>query len=164
MCPDPVPPVEIILLKDWVDWLSALLAPAIALLAVVVAVQQRKINRDRLRFEQFDKKFAIYNSVRRFLALCVISGGVIKEMDGGEYVRGIYGARFLFGPKLHALLVEIHHKSVTLDSLIKELDKLPEGSEERRASIAEQRAIKDWFENTLLGLDDLFDKYLKLYR
>ena len=53
--------------NNWIDILSALLTPLIALIAVYVAYQQHKINKIRLQHELYERRLRVYKAVQTFM-------------------------------------------------------------------------------------------------
>jgi hypothetical protein len=53
---------------DWIDVLSALLTPTIAILGIYIAYQQWRTNKNRLKLELFDKRYEIFTNIKKFIA------------------------------------------------------------------------------------------------
>ena len=107
--------------KDWVDIMTALLTPTIAVLGSVIAILQWRINRFRLKHELFDKRYDIYTAAMAFL-VSIIQNGKVKEEDRLHFLAGTKGAKFLFPGKLNEYLDQIHSKACDLQCSIDELD------------------------------------------
>ncbi len=60
--------------KDWVDYLSALLVPTIAILGSIIAFQQWRTNTKRLKHELFDRRYEQFTVVLEFLGSIMTSG------------------------------------------------------------------------------------------
>ena len=60
--------------KDWVDYLSALLVPTIAIIESIIAFQQWCTNSKRLRHKLFDRRYEQFTVIREFLGSIMTSG------------------------------------------------------------------------------------------
>jgi hypothetical protein len=52
----------------WVTVLAALLTPAVAILATIVALQQLRTAREKLKLELFDRRLSIHEQTRDVLS------------------------------------------------------------------------------------------------
>jgi hypothetical protein len=53
---------------QWVNLLSALLTPTIAMLGIYIAYQQWSVNRANLREKLFERRFQIFKKAQSFLS------------------------------------------------------------------------------------------------
>jgi hypothetical protein len=134
----------------------------IAALVAIITYGQWRTNRARLKHELFERRYKEYQKITRFLASIVTNGHVSK---GGEmlFLRDTKRAYFVFGcdKKVQKLLSEIYRQSVelyTLDSTLNDR----QNPEVRKQNIEKQRLIKNWFETTLRGIENEFERFLKL--
>ena len=153
-------------MNDWPTILSALLTPFIALIAVYIAFQQWKTNRanqetdaKRLKLEQYDKRFAIYDTARTFLKEIVVSSLISDEMLV-KYWVGINPARFLLDDDLTKYLEEIEKKAVDLQTIQIEA----QGPDGPSTKASERGELKKWFYKQISILNEKFLPYLKLER
>ena len=86
-------------LPRWVQLLSALLTPAIALLAAVIAWAQWRAVRRREGMELFERRMATYDALRRVLAN-VVQHGSVTDAEFGAFQAASDRVRFLFGPEV----------------------------------------------------------------
>jgi len=49
--------------RDWIDIFAALLTPAIAILASYIAVRQWLTNKNKLKLDLFDKRYAVFEAI-----------------------------------------------------------------------------------------------------
>ena len=147
--------------KDWIDILSALLTPFIAIAAISIAVLQWKINRNRLKHELFDRRYDQYQAVTGFLRSIMGAGKATIEMQQ-EYLNGTTGIEFTFSKEISDYL----HKNVwcpaiDLECVQSEFDGLPTG-EERSRLIHKAEDIKKQLYAELNEVDSVFRQYLQL--
>jgi len=100
--------------RDWIDYLQALLAPAIAFLGVILGLVQWRLARSKHNFERFDKKMEYFFVVYEFLRQ-VVREAKAKQDDLIKYMHDTAGIRLIFGNKLGDYIDEIYHKAVALD-------------------------------------------------
>jgi len=147
--------------KDWVDYLSALLVPVIAVLGALIAFQQWKTNTKRLKHELFDRRYEQFMVVREFLG-SIMTSGKSKQDQQFEYLTGTRGMRFIFDKEIAEYVdKKIWHLAIDLECLGSELEGLPVG-EERTKNVHRQAEIKKQLYKDLESLEDTFEKYLQL--
>jgi hypothetical protein len=147
--------------KDWVDYLSALLTPTIAILGSLIAFQQWLINRKRLKHELFDRRYQQFCVVRDFLG-SIITYGTAKKDEQLKYLSGTRGMRFIFDKDLaDSVEKTIWNPAVMLDCLNSELECAPD-EEERAKNAKRQSEIFQGLKKELNVLEDTFSKYLQL--
>ncbi len=145
--------------KDWIDLLSSLLTPVIAFFGIYIAYQQRAINRNRLKNELFEKRYAVFEKIGAFIANILMSGRVDKGSDF-EFLRDTKPAYLLFDKEIKDFTSEIYKNAVNLHCLTTELDSLT--GEKRTENIKKQGDIKKWYSEQLNTLDEKFIEYLRL--
>ena len=96
--------------KDWVDYLTALLTPMIAIVGIGLGFLQWRINRLRLNHELFDKRWKIYIVVTDFIIEHMSSREKRPKMEASsEYLIGIAGCQFVFNNELKECLYQIEN-------------------------------------------------------
>jgi tRNA A-37 threonylcarbamoyl transferase component Bud32 len=145
--------------KDWIDLLGALLTPMVGAVGIYIAIQQRAINKNRLKHELFEKRYQVYENIGAFIGTVLMEGRV---QAGSEYqfLRDTKAVTLLFDETIKEFTSEIYKRAVDLHCLDTELESL-DGSA-RTENIQKQRAIKDWHEEQLRSMELKFLKYLKL--
>lgn len=140
---------------------TAVVTTVIALLVAMITWGQWVTNRARLRHELFDRRYAVFEQIAKFIADVLISGRV-PDGEPENFSRQTKTAYFVFAcdNDVKTLLTEIHRKAVELHALEATLETLR--GDERKANVEAQRLIKDWFDQTLVSLEAKFEKYLKL--
>lgn len=147
--------------RDWVDYLSALLVPMVAVVGAVIAWQQWRINQARLKNELFDRRYEQFCIVKDFIGSIITSGESTPE-EQRKYLVGTRGMRFLFDKKIADYMDEhVWKTAIDLECLESELQGLPVG-DERSANVRKQRDIKLQLHEELKCLEDRFAEYLQL--
>ncbi|MEW8333640.1 MAG: hypothetical protein AB2692_22100 [Candidatus Thiodiazotropha sp.] len=147
--------------KDWVDYLSALLVPTIAILGSIIAFQQWRTNSKRLRHELFDRRYEQFTVIREFLG-SIMTSGKSKPDEQMKFLAGTRGVRFVFDKEIAEYIDKtIWHLAVELECLDAELEGVPVG-EERSNNVKRQSEIKKQLHEELKTLEEKFVKYLQL--
>ena len=156
--------------KNWVDIFSALLLPMIAILGAYIALNQWLTNRNRLKHELFDRRYAQYVALGKFLGNIRGGGGSVGMMleRCKDELRGM---AFIYDQKIYEHVKDkILKPASDLDTINSEIQPLvgidlqetSQSKEERTRLRAEARRIKDALEEEFKGLDKLLGAYLKL--
>ena len=142
--------------KDWIDYLQALLTPTIALLGIMIAWLQWRINNDRLKLERFEHRFTRFEATRKFLQ-CIIQQGDVVEEERRAFLSATVGSRFVFDDKIADFLDKLHDKAVDLQSGNRESRHGSVGTAADKAK--ELGDLKRWFNAEIQGLEKRFAKY-----
>ncbi|MBI5886675.1 MAG: hypothetical protein HZB85_08890 [Deltaproteobacteria bacterium] len=113
---------HIVCQKDWIDIFSALLTPVIVVLGGYIALRQWLTSKDKLKFELYDKRYAVFENITGFIASILRSGSVTKGADI-QFLRDTKQVVFLFDDKIKKLTDEMYRKAIDLERLIKAQDK-----------------------------------------
>ena len=148
-------------LPCWVQILQALAVPLIAAVGAWVAIQQMRIAKIKLQHDLYDRRYAVFQAVRRFLdemvANLVVSHDILRA-----FVIGTADAEFLFPDDLAAYLGEMSRRARTAQSIYMTMQSLPEGSPERaKATLAANEQTR-WLVEQIDGLTARFRDVLKL--
>ena len=142
----------------WTTYVTAFTTPVLALLGVLIAHRQWATARDKLRLDLFERRLAVYDTVKKTLGRMVIYGRLTVD-DGGDFRIGISGSRWLFGPEVQRLLEEIWERICDHQTYEVQLESKP-AEPERSELIQKNRAIKLWFNAQLGQIDQLFMPYM----
>jgi len=150
----------------WIETLSGLLVPLIAMIGVYIAFQQYGINRQRLRHETYERRLAIYKIVQRYLSEIVRDGKVSSDQALKFYSEASEAA-FLFDASVMARIQLIYDKSI---EMIFEYEKLypHDGSpglpvgEERSAVAQKKSELMGWHARELTECRKFFAEKLGL--
>jgi hypothetical protein len=91
----------------WVEYSKALTTPAIALLAIVVAIMQWRTAHQKIVLDLFERRMKVYSEIRAVIGSITGSGKLPNEKHF-EFMRAIDGAKFLFGRKVNRYLEELN--------------------------------------------------------
>ncbi|HJP67500.1 MAG TPA: hypothetical protein VJ846_01265 [Sphingomicrobium sp.] len=97
---------------------------AIAAVGAFLAWQQVWIARKTVWHDLFDRRFAVYETARTFLALVMARGGATAE-DVNSYSLGINEAQFLMNRAVQDYLFEIRRRAVALGAFEKAVQEMP---------------------------------------
>lgn len=131
---------------DWVDYFSALLVPAVAIFAAWIAKKQMDVSRNKLKSELFDRRVKIYEAMKNAIYKVAICNK-FDQHDIQEFLNGTLGIIWLFDNDLLEYKNEIHDNIIKWNT---------EGNDDKKF------ALKLWFRNELVELDNKFKKYLLL--
>ena len=100
----------------WVETLSALLAPTIAILAMAIGLWQARTARLKLRLDLFDKRYAAYDAIQHLIGKR-LARGKLKLEDEVEFLEGVDRAKMLFRAKDAAVVTDAWSRVSRLDAL-----------------------------------------------
>ncbi|MBL4900901.1 MAG: hypothetical protein JKX76_14925 [Colwellia sp.] len=99
--------------NNWIDILSALLVPVLAVVGIFIAYQQYKINEQRLRHETYERRLAIYKSVQKYLSEIMRDGKTTYDR-ALEFYSESSEATFLFDISVQDKIDTIYEKSIDM--------------------------------------------------
>ena len=135
--------------KDWIDVLTALLTPMVAVLGSIIAIQQWKINKKRLNHELFDRKFLMFEATKKFINAALVDIKV-KNEDRFTFFAETKGALFIFDSEIVYYSDTVHSKAVELTLHQKKKD-----------DMQEEEVIK-WFGGQITNIDEIFKKHISI--
>jgi hypothetical protein len=85
--------------KNWIDILSALLAPIIAIMGIMFAALNYRLSARKRKDELFDRRYAFYKEVEKSWMSTLDDGvdGEDKSWDWDDVEGWAHEAEFLFG-------------------------------------------------------------------
>ena len=125
----------------WIQLLSALLTPAIAIVVAYSAIQQAIVNRRRYRFEIYERRLVIYKEIQIFLKEVVEKSSKIDHKRCLEFSEATAEAAFLLDKNIQKEIDEIFFNAA---NMVYDRDKLeriwsgPELSEQERDIISKE--------------------------
>jgi hypothetical protein len=142
------------------DWSSALLTPVIAAFAVWITWRQWRTDDLRLKHEQFERRYAVYEQLAGFMASVLQLGKCPPE--GPELLlRQTRQSYFLFDDETKAFITEVYKHAARIETLEMVRPTLGPGPELNK-NVAGRREEMDWFGKQLQGLEPRFAKYLRV--
>jgi hypothetical protein len=141
----------------WVQYSQALATPAIALLAILIAILQWRTAHQKIVLDLFERRMKVYSEIRAVIA-SVVSSGKLPNEKHFEFMRAIDGAKFLFGSNvtnylegLNTTLAYFHEADETYGSL---------QGKERAEAIQRRRKHFDMIQAFYKEFDPLVEPYL----
>jgi hypothetical protein len=151
---------------SWIDILSALLVPAIAIVGVYIAYQQFRINEQRLRHETYERRLAVYKAVQKYLSE-ILRDGTTTYQRASEFYSDASEAAFLFDSSVQDKIDKIYEKSIDMVATHERMypsdgsPGLPVGEE--RSKVAEENSeLLKWHLEELKKSKPFFAKKLGL--
>jgi hypothetical protein len=132
----------------------------IALFLAYLAYQNYRLQRDSLRFNLYERRYATYQTIQKYLSL-IVQKGTIDNTDMNEFNREAYKNEFLFGHEIKEYVDEIWKKSCKLKLYEDLLKEEPVGKS--RTKICEDNSeILGWIHDQFETSRKLFNKYLRI--
>lgn len=100
--------------KTWIDILSALLTPSIAVIAVYIAWQQWNTAEKKRKQDLFDKRYAFFKLMWKFYEGHIIDPDKVPAVDEEHILDYCFEAEFLFGKDIVKHLMEMPKKQAEM--------------------------------------------------
>lgn len=146
----------------WVQVLQALAVPVIAGVGAWIALQQMQIARTKLQHDLYDRRYAVFQAVRRFLDEASVRR-IVSPETFRAFALGTADAAFLFDDRLAAYLREMRERAAKAQSIFTVMENMPVGDEKARASAAAGEHVT-WLMQQIDGLTERFRPFLTLDR
>ncbi|MBL6750465.1 MAG: hypothetical protein ISP90_08075 [Nevskia sp.] len=148
--------------RDWIDYLQAGLTPAIAIAGIAIGALQWCLSAAKLRLELFEKRLAIFDAVRSFLAETVREAAPSQAAQF-KFLSETRGALFLFDQEIADYLERIWKTCIDLEYFRTELGN--NNSAENRGELARKRRdAMNWTAQQLTELRDRFAHFMVIQR
>lgn len=151
--------------KDWIDVLSALMTPTIAVIGSVIAYQQWKINQIRLRHELYDRRMEVYSKLINYLSAIVQDAWFPKDAFS-QWLSASYEGFFLFDDRMYEYLERVNEKSRSFRSNCRKMDakrgRVDDNDEEWRKLCDLNEEFNAWFEKQFDVAKNEFSRFLRL--
>ncbi|WP_417375876.1 hypothetical protein [Gimesia maris] len=128
----------------WYDLLSSFLTPTIAIITTYIAIQQYKVNKQRLRHELYTKRLAIYKCLQSHLRSIISKANTSLEQNS-FFTNETAEALFLFGRTVQQNVEEINKKSIDLYVLGVKLEVTDLSKEKRDELVQQKKKLLLWF-------------------
>lgn len=145
--------------RNWIDILSALLTPTIAIAGIGIGIFQWKINQKRLQHELFERRIKLYEIITTHIANG-ISHGTFDNNEEMQFLRDTKHARFVFDKNIADFVDEIYKKSIDLSFLSRREQQLKGAALEK--TMQKRTQVFKWFQEELNNIQNRFEKYLQL--
>jgi hypothetical protein len=152
-----LPPLEITILATWSQ---ALLTPVIAATGIFVSWRQWRTNSQKLRYDLFEKRYAVYEAAVRFIASIMREGRPSQEAQNA-FLIGTQGSKLLFGKEVEEYLHVLWVDAVEMEMHQAIFSDLPVG-EKRSQHVEAAAAIKKKLPDHFKSLDEKFFPYIRL--
>jgi hypothetical protein len=119
-------------LPIYVQYLSAISTPIIALMVAMIAFAQWRTAHQRMILDLFQRRMDLIDLVSRIAAVIVIEGALGQE-DADGFLRATRGDKFLFGPEVTTYLSETYKRLVDLHACETVMERA-QGEERKRLS------------------------------
>ena len=147
-------------MNEFLDLLSALLTPVIAVVATLIAIFQYRTERQRWRLDMFDKRYPIYNATMIYLA-SIVQRGTATDENRNRFLKETRDGELLFGSEVSDYLRLLHTRSVDLRTHSVLMDPLPVG--DARSEHAQKiHDLNIWFGDQLVVARRIFSKYIQI--
>jgi hypothetical protein len=144
----------------WVQVLQALAVPVIAAVGAWAALRQMYIARVKLQHDLYDRRYAVFEAVRRFLDEAV-SQRIVSRETFSSFALGTADAVFLFDDAIAAYLKKMREHAATAQSIYSVMDAA--GDQQAAASKAAGEHFS-WVVNQIDVLEEKFRPFLTLDR
>ena len=149
-------------MENFLTILSGFLTPVIAGAMLYIAYRQYKTDREKFRWNLYDKRMEVYQSLWDLLGYIMQKADVSYEELNKFTIKKEKGC-FLFGSDINDYLSEIRDKGFLLHKYMRQLDDRGLGIGKRRDKLAEEEEeIMLWFGKQYEESKRLFEKYLKI--
>lgn len=109
--------------KDWIDFFAALSPLVIGIAIAIVAFLQWNTNRNRLKFELFERRYEVYATTVEFINDVIIERENLRPERFQDFNLATDKSYFLFkGEDIKNNLETIYTKTTKLNAIIKERD------------------------------------------
>jgi hypothetical protein len=149
--------------KDWIDILQALLTPTVAGFGLYIAIQQWRINKNRLKHELYDRRMAVYAKLLNYLGILFQSADFNHDAFT-EWLRSSYEGYFLFNDDINNYFQTISEKSRALMKVKHKMSRTENRkNDEAWAKLSnEDVEIEGWFDKQFEVAKDKFSPFLRL--
>jgi hypothetical protein len=141
----------------WIQYSQALATPAIALLAIVIAVLQWRTAHQKIVMDLFERRMTVYSKIRGVIASTISSGKLPNEKHF-EFMQASDGAKFLFGSKVNGYLEELNSTLAYFHEADETYGQLQ--GQERSEAIKSRRKYFDEIQAFYKKFDPLVEPYL----
>ena len=144
----------------WVQTLSALFVPMIAIAVGVIAYFQWQTNKNRLKLELFDRRVKYYEAALQFIGDTMAENEVSGE-SLLDFRHAQYGSAFLLNDGVTEYLKELWKNGSDAKVLRSEFERLQPGDDRNKIIQEHSDAVK-WIREQPEILQHKFEPFLKI--
>jgi hypothetical protein len=147
-------------------YLQGGLTLVIAIIAVMISWRQHKTNAGKVKLDLFDRRFRVFDAVRKLIGVVLRNGGAPPE-ELQEFYLETLEADFLFGTDIRSYLNEIHRRADKLwteSKLVRDALRGEPSPIDRTKWAKEHPAEMKWFDDQVRVVTETFKKYLDTSR
>ncbi len=148
-----------------VKLIPAFITLIIGSIAAYIALQQHKVNHDRLRLDLFDKRVKVYDRLIEALRIIVDHGD--RDQRRNEIrnllLDSLNESKFLFGEDINDYCRDIWKKYSELKKLDRKIfgKNSPEPGIEREMLCDDLEKVEEWLDDQISEASNTFSRYLK---
>lgn len=146
----------------WLEVIKVLATVIIGAMAAWIAYTQANTNRKKYKLDRFDKRFRIYEELRRLLY--IVQQNARVELSELFHFRAIESeADFLFGPEIRQYLDEVTQQVINLNTAASEFRDLSQPAPEsydHQAVVAAKGKALSWLTSQFEIAREKFRPYL----
>ena len=146
--------------ESWVDILSALLVPTLAVFGLYIAFCQHRINKQRLRHETYERRLQIYKIIQTFL-LDILRDSKTDFTSASKFYVDTSEAAFLFDQEVSNFIDKVYEKSIKMIKNDELYTESPSVGKKRYSGEQHQEDMK-WFTDEFSNLRPFFVKKISV--
>jgi len=139
-------------------WLSGMLTPTVAILAVYIAGRQWQTAHERVRLDLFDRRYAVFEAVERLIGQRLAEGR-LKLQDDIAFGERLAPARMLFPKEVATEITRVQERIARLNSL--EASYPSNDGPERERQGKAITAAREGLRSQAAALPDVFAPYVR---
>jgi hypothetical protein len=125
---------------------------------VVIAWQQWRVAKNKLRLDLFDRRYKVYDATRKFLAV-ILREAKLTDPQLFEFYAGTSDAEFFFGAEVVDYLEQIRKRALHMQTAAQIFEPLPVG-EERSSHVQKHHDDLVWLTEQITVMSKVFAPYL----
>ena|SRR3990170_5285068 len=149
------------IIPTWIQILSALLVPLIALVTTTIIILQYILAKQRWRLDLYDKRYPIHLATMSYISIILQDARITNE-ELMKFLRTSRDKHFLFGKDVEKLLDELYKKGVELRCCQDILESRSSPEDKRLRLIDKQEVLILWFKDQYGVATATFKKYLSI--
>jgi hypothetical protein len=152
-----------LVLPYWIQVLQALLTPAIAAIAVMIALFQWRTAQQKVVLDLFDRRMETYTALRTVVAKVMASSSAETLQTSFEFLQALDRADFLFGNEVIEHLKKIDNAIQEIRMTVAEAKDLSPGPQ-LTANVAMERSARDTVGSFYTTLQPLVKPYIRMHQ